>query len=171
MNNTHPTKYRGWTKALTKGNQFLIFIRHPPCYSYKVKSGRSLCLFLYLFLLSLSFLRLSRVTCTNCLCPSPLQFRYSHHWFTVPNEKNEKYYTVATIPKSKVIIIKTFVLLSRLPGICYLVWFGLFCVCPFVLLLANAFKLFGYSIFRLCAYLMNGIPERCHVHLIRHLGF
>ena len=34
--NTDPTKnkYRMWTQVLAKGNQFLLLIRHPLCYSY-----------------------------------------------------------------------------------------------------------------------------------------
>jgi hypothetical protein len=29
-----PLKNRGWTLVLEKGKQFLLLIRHPPCYSY-----------------------------------------------------------------------------------------------------------------------------------------
>jgi hypothetical protein len=34
MSNTDPTKKPGWTQVFAKGKQFLLHIRHPPCYLY-----------------------------------------------------------------------------------------------------------------------------------------
>jgi hypothetical protein len=34
MSNTDPSKNQSWTHMLKKGKQFLLLIRHPPCYSY-----------------------------------------------------------------------------------------------------------------------------------------
>jgi len=34
MNNTDPTKNRGWTHVFVKSMLFLLLIRHLPCYSY-----------------------------------------------------------------------------------------------------------------------------------------
>ena len=40
--NTDPTKNWWWTRVLAKGQQFLFLISHPPCYSYIVKSSKSI---------------------------------------------------------------------------------------------------------------------------------
>ena len=34
-----PPQYRAWTHMLAKDKQFLLFIRHPPCYSSSVLEG------------------------------------------------------------------------------------------------------------------------------------
>jgi hypothetical protein len=34
MKSTDPTKNRGWTQVLTKSKQFLLLVRHLPCFSY-----------------------------------------------------------------------------------------------------------------------------------------
>jgi hypothetical protein len=34
-----PPQHRAWTHILAKGKQFLLFIRHPPCYSSSVLEG------------------------------------------------------------------------------------------------------------------------------------
>ena len=34
MSNTDPTQNMEWTQMLTNDKQFLLLIRHPPCYSY-----------------------------------------------------------------------------------------------------------------------------------------
>ena len=34
MSNTDPIQAQVWTQVLRKGKQFLILIRHQPCYSY-----------------------------------------------------------------------------------------------------------------------------------------
>ena len=34
MSNTDPPKNEGCTQVFAKGKQFLLLIRHPPCYSY-----------------------------------------------------------------------------------------------------------------------------------------
>jgi hypothetical protein len=44
MTNTNPTYDRRWIQMLTKGQQFLLLIRHPPCYSYNhdIENGISI---------------------------------------------------------------------------------------------------------------------------------
>jgi hypothetical protein len=42
MSNTDSTKKRELTHVLAKDKRFLLHIRYLPCYSYIIKSGRSL---------------------------------------------------------------------------------------------------------------------------------
>jgi len=37
--NTSPTKYRGWTQVLWKGQQFMLHIRHSSCYCQTTRTS------------------------------------------------------------------------------------------------------------------------------------
>ena len=56
-------------------------------------------------------------------------------------------------------------------GICDLGLFWLSCLGPLVLFLPDAFKLFGFPIFRFWAYLAKVFPETRCTHLIWYLRF